>query len=367
MSDGIRFQFNVPTDIRFGRGVVATLPELPQVAGKRCMLLTFPGFSNPVIGSLERACATLVHPDRFEENPSYGLSTELAGIIIDQNIDAVIAIGGGSSMDSVKAAVWLAANPGWDATAPGDSPVIPTLPIIAVPTTAGTGSEVSPFAVYTEDDTGAKRFFNHTSLNPTVALCDPELTVTMPRSVTANTGIDAASHAIEAYLSVKCQGYMEEMALSACEATTVWLPLALEDGSDVDAREGMMHAALLGGFVLAACGTVVVHAMGYQITKDFHYPHGLANAVLLPGFIDLLADRGVERALAIRDAFGGDLGEFISSCGLDRKLPADEIDDAMMERWIDAGYTAYGRVNCVAPLDRDDIRAILESSICRTV
>ena len=356
------FNFHMPTDIRFGRGRASELAALPQVAEKRCMLLVFPGLKrDDIIGALQTSCSYFLCPDEFEENPSYELVERLAAQVAAEQIDTVIAIGGGSSIDTGKAAAFLAVNPGWDPAA-GKTATPAKAGIVALPTTAGTGSEVTPYSILTDPD-GNKKILKHTTLFPRVALCDPELTVTMPGRVTSHTGIDALSHAMEAYFSTLCTGFMESIALSACRRVEKHLRTALAMPNDLDAREGMMLAALEGGLVLSQCGTVMVHALGYGLTKRFGYPHGLSNAILLAGFAERLAERGADRAKKVLDIFGGDLRGFITECGVEQTLPAGEVDDATLNTWIEAGYASYGRNNSIVPLEREDIHAILEKAI----
>ena len=362
MSEPTSFLFHMPTDIRFGVGASEKLPELPAVAGKRCMLLCFPGFKgDDLIAALGETCSYLVRPDAFEENPSFAFVQGLARQVAGEEIDTVIAIGGGSSIDTAKAACWLAANPDWDPSSTAEQRPAKAR-VVALPTTAGTGSEVTPYAILTDPE-GNKKILKHATIFPITAVCDPLLTVSMPKRVTAHTGIDALSHAIEAYFSKLCNGFLEDVALSACRQVAKHLLGALETPESVDARAGMMLAALSGGVVLSQCGTVMVHALGYGVTKRFGYPHGLANAVLLAGLVERLAERGAARAIAVQETFGGDIWGFIADCGIEQRLPAEGLDEATIEAWVEAGYASYGRNNSIVPLDRDDIRFILDRAI----
>ena len=290
------FHYTCPTEIRFGSGVFATVPEMDAVAGRRCMFLSYPGFDDASFRErLGASCETLCMPDGFEENPTEEFVRRLAEKVVVEKIDTIIAVGGGSSIDTAKAAAWFAGNPNWDLT--GDNPLVTAnkLRIIAVPTTAGTGSEVTPYAILTDAD-NHKRILNHPSLIPHLAVCDPLLTITLPRHVTAHSGIDALSHAIEAYMSQPCEGILEDMALASLKRGIKALPTAVSDPDNISARSEMMLSALEGGLVLAHCGTVMVHALGYCLTGAFRYSHGLSNAIILPAFIDVLTDLGSERA-----------------------------------------------------------------------
>ncbi|HUV08093.1 MAG TPA: iron-containing alcohol dehydrogenase [Spirochaetia bacterium] len=363
MDKSIQFNFFVPTDIIFGRGSLGRLPDLPQVKGKRCMLFCFPGFSGKdTLEKLKQNCALFIQAEDFEENPSYSLAQKLGKQVADRKIETVIAIGGGSSIDTAKAAAWMSLNPSGQVP-PEEAVPVDGISIVAVPTTAGTGSEVTLYSILTESETGKKQILKHPTLFPSVALCDPELTASMPRHVTANTGIDAISHSVEAYLSKTCQGFMEDLALASCRLLKENLPAALDRPRDGTAREAVMLAALEGGLVLARCGTVIVHALGYCITREFHFPHGYSNALLLAGFVNRLAEKGSDRAARVLDIFNGDLSGFISRAGIEQKLPKEKVNDQMLGSWIDTGYDSYGRPNCVLPLEREDIRFILENTL----
>ncbi len=355
------FEFNyyLPTRLIFGAGALNKLYGLSEVVGHNCMLLCFPGFkSEHVVEQLNRVCNLYVY-DKFQENPSYGFVHGIAEEVRNQSIDTIIAIGGGSSIDAAKAAAWLSENPEGDQ---GTSKAA-RVGIVAVPTTAGTGSEVTPYAILTEDATQKKQILNHPSLFPKAALCDPELTYTMPGGVTANTGIDALSHAIEAYFSKACNGFMEDMALSCCRLVSQNLPTALKEPCNTNAREKMMMASLLGGIALSQCGTVMVHALGYGLTQAFGFSHGYANGILLAGFVERMEARGSKRAKAIMEIFDGKLDVFIRNGDIKAEGLRGRIDEIMLNQWIEAGYNSYGRVKSIVPLEREDIRFILQKLV----
>ncbi len=356
------FAFNIPTSIVFQRGAVDRLADLESVRGKRCMLFPYAGFSQPdVVESLNEAALDLAVVDEFEENPTDRLARRLALRAREFEADTLIAIGGGSSIDLAKAVAWFDANPVWraDTTAPG---VPVRMDIVAVPTTAGTGSEVSPFTVLTDADTHAKSFVKHVSIIPGTALLDPELTLSVPRRVTSHTGIDALSHSIEGYLSSLCGGMIEPLALESCRLVRDALPSALEDPDDVDARETLLLASLEGGIALSTCGTVFVHALGYRLTQRFGYSHGHANALMLGTFVKVLAELGSDRARRVLDVFDGDLRGFIRNAGVSPDVVAADVDEASLEDWTDSGWNAYGRLNAVVEVSRDDVRAVLCSA-----
>ncbi len=362
MNDLLSFQFQVKSRIRFGSGEAGALPELPEVCGRRCMLLSYPGFDRPaLVESVRATAASLAVPNAFEENPSYDLARRLGQQVKEESIETIIAIGGGSSIDTAKAAGYFAVNP--DGDAPGVAPRPAEAAVVAVPTTAGTGSEVTQYAILTDTATGNKKILKHPTLVPQVAVCDPQLTTTMPAHVTAHTGIDALSHAMEAYFSKSCQGLLADLAVKSCRRVARSLPAALAEPGNLNARQEVMLAALGGGIVLAHCGTVIVHALGYGLTREFGYAHGLANALLLAGFAEHLAARGNDRAKEILGFFSGDLRGFIAQCGVPDLLAGESIPAELREQWLDAAFNSYGRSNSVLPLERVHVGDILDRAI----
>lgn len=362
MSGALPFGFHIPTRIVFRTGAINDLADLEEVSRRRCMLFSYAGFSRTdIVETLQNAASEMLIVDEFEENPSDELARQLVSRTREFGAETMVAIGGGSSIDLAKAVAWFDANPTYT---PGQTvPPNPTsVAIVAVPTTAGTGSEVSPFTVLTDGLTHKKWFVKHTSIIPRVALLDPELTLTVPRRVTAHTGIDALSHAVEGYLTTLAGGMLEPLALDACRRVREDLPCALDTPNDIDSRASLLLASLEGGIILATCGTVVVHALGYQLTKAFGYRHGEVNALMLGTFVERLAQRGSDRAQQILRIFDGDLTAFIRSCGIEPDCSIESVSPTDLETWIDAGWSAYGRRNAVMPLERDDVRAILLSA-----
>ncbi|MFI4913132.1 MAG: iron-containing alcohol dehydrogenase family protein [Sedimentisphaeraceae bacterium JB056] len=357
------FEFYLPTRIIFGGGCSEQTFDLDCVKGKCCMLLSYAGFNNTAfIAKLQESCGELINVDEFEENPSFSFVKKLGTMVSDKNVDTIIAIGGGSSIDSAKAAAWLSANPDWQIGS-GDQPDIPETSIVAIPTTSGTGSEVTPYAILTDEQTKQKQILNHQALFPKAAVCDPDFTITMPKGVTVNTGIDALSHSIEAYMSTSCQGFMCQIALESCRRIKENLPLVIAEPSNSAAREAMMLAALEGGIVLARCGTVMVHALGYCLTAKYGYPHGYSNALLLGGFVERLAANGNQRAKGIMDIFDGDLSSFITSCGIPASLPSGSVESSQVDAWVESGYNSYGRVKSITPIEKSDIKYMIEKII----
>ncbi len=282
------FEYQLPTEIVFGEGSIDRISEL---AGK-C------GIHNPLIvtdrgvraaGIIDRVEAFLtqsgisadVH-DAVTSDPRTSTVEEVRTRIIENDHDGTIGIGGGSALDVAKAAAALATNPGSPQDYVGrDRITHDPLPMIAVPTTAGTGSEVTMWSVLTDDQTGAKVSIGSVRIMPRVALLDPELTYGLPPALTAATGMDALSHAVESYGSVWNHPIAESLALQAIELVGCHLRAAVADGTNRDARRGMLMASLISELAANSTRLGLCHALAIPLGARHHVPHGLANAILL--------------------------------------------------------------------------------------
>lgn len=354
------FEYHNPVRIVFASGAFEQLPQLSEVKNRRCMFLGYEGFNLSRLENVRSSAETFHVHDAFEENPSLDFVRTAAEIVRSADIETIVAVGGGSTIDTAKAASYLAANPGW---VPGDPPAGTTrCSVVAVPTTAGTGSEVSPYAILA-DPNGAKKIVADPAVYPTVAVCDPSLTHGLPRGVTANTGIDAISHSVEAYLNRKSGGFMPALAQDSLSRIQYNLPLVLEEPTNARARSEMMLAALEGGMLLAACGTVIVHALGYELSKSWNLAHGFANGLLLNRFVQIMAQKGSEEARTILRIFHDDLGGFIERVGIAADRREHRLTDDLLHAWTASGIRSYGITNAVRPLGEDDIRDILASSL----
>lgn len=221
--------------------------------------------------------------------------------------DCIIALGGGSPIDSAKAIAILAKHGGRMQDYKFPRMVIEAgLPIIAIPTTAGTGSEVTRFTIITDETSDEKMLCAGIGFMPVAALVDFELTLSLPPRITADTGIDALTHAIEAYVSKKANPYSDSQALSAMRLLGPNLRRVYHDGSDRDAREAMMLGSTLAGVAFSSASVALVHGMSRPIGAAFHVPHGLSNAMLLPSVtafsIPAAAERYADCARAMRVA-----------------------------------------------------------------
>jgi alcohol dehydrogenase class IV len=222
--------------------------------------------------------------------------------------DCLLAVGGGSPMDTAKAISVMATNEGSieDYIGLGKVPR-KGKPVIAVPTTAGTGSEVTPFTIITDTRRDVKMLIGSPFLMPELAIVDPQLTVLLPPDVTAATGIDALTHAIEAYVSVKAQVISDVFSLAAIELIAGNLQKAWADGKNLEARENTMMGALMGGIAFSNSSVALVHGMARPIGAYFHVRHGASNAALLGTVMEFSLEGNPTRYAHIAEAMGADI------------------------------------------------------------
>ena len=300
-------RFHVPTEIRFGAGALEQLAACSEAMGATPFLVTGRR-SVRASGVLDRALAMLpraVHFDAIDENPTTEMCDAAAAACRAGGCDHVVAIGGGSPMDVAKAVAGLARHEGPCAGFFGrDTFPNGALPVIAVPTTAGTGSEVTPYAVLVRTDEERKQTIGGRCLFPSVALLDPELTRTLSPGLTAATGLDALSQAMEGFVSKKRTPLGNALALDACRRIRRWLPVAAADGANLEARSQVLYAAMLSGCIIAQSGTTLVHGMGYHYTLTHGVQHGLANGLLLAPVFAFNATQAPEAVATLAEALG---------------------------------------------------------------
>jgi alcohol dehydrogenase len=346
--------------VLFGVGAVRRLPELvAAVGGRRVFLVTDPGvvvagIAADTVDVLSDARVPSSVFSQVEPNPSGATIEAGASMLRTLGLEGtvIVAIGGGSAMDAAKAIALCAANdrPVWELEYDGPTRA-PGRPIVAIPTTAGTGSEAHPFAVITREEVGRKDYIGHSSLLPAATILDPALTVGLPAGVTAATGVDALTHSLESLLSRNGNPFAESMAIGVIRTVHEWLPRAVADGTELEARSQLLMAAHLAGVGQASgTGVGLVHAFGHALWTRGKLPHGTALAVVLPevlGFYaaaDGLRDRelalvGValraasptEQAATAAAAAIGELRRFLASLGQRRSLRSLGFDDGALD------------------------------------
>jgi alcohol dehydrogenase len=321
--------FLIQTEVRFGAGVASELVAALAPYGNRVLVVTDPGVRRT--GLVDRILDPVIDAgsvvkvyDAVSPNPRDHECRAAADFALASGATVIVAIGGGSAIDAAKCAAALATNGGTarDWAVPNRLARDP-LPLIAIPTTAGTGSEVTRGAVITDTEHRTKLTVKDPRLAPRLALVDPSLTVSVPTAITAATGMDVLTHAIEAYTGRRANAITDALALHAIRLTAVHLANAYDHGDDTGAREGMMMASLIAGMAFGNADVAAVHCLAEALGGRYDTPHGVANAVMLPPVMRYNIVTAPRRHAQVAAALG------IDTAGLTDEVAADRAVDAV--------------------------------------
>ncbi|GAB4018682.1 iron-containing alcohol dehydrogenase [Spirosoma koreense] len=338
MTQNVTIHF--PGKLVFGKGTLGKLAdEIVRLSPRRVLLLTISPLLdslNDLVDNLERQSVQVQLDTRIVQEPSFSDFEALMQTVTPFNPDVVVGIGGGSVLDVAKLVAAQLENP---QTLP-DMLGIGNLSgrrkgLICVPTTSGTGSEASPNAILVDDADNQKKGIISPFLVPDIVYVDPLLTLSIPPSVTAATGIDALTHCLEAYTNKFAQPFIDMYAFEGMRLIASHIVRAVQDGSDEEARTQVAMGSLLGGFCLGPVNTAGVHALSYPLGSLFHLAHGLSNALLLPYVMEFNIPASIERYAQVAVALGCEPGpdfaetaargvekvnELIRDCGIPARL-----------------------------------------------
>ncbi|MDW7651558.1 MAG: iron-containing alcohol dehydrogenase [Bacillota bacterium] len=310
------FLFDLPTRIVFENSILSRAGEETKklACGHRTLLVTDSGIlrtgiADTVQSSLQQAGFDCMLFDRVEPNPKDVDCEEGGRAARDFNADMIVAVGGGSVIDSAKAIALLHTHNGKLTAYEGKGKVVNEVtPIVAIPTTAGTGSEVTRSAVITDTQRKFKMTIKDVRLAPRLALVDPETTYALPASLTATTGMDALVHAIEAYTCRLANPFSDALALAAMERIFPWLRAAVKDGSDKVARSQLMTGSLLAGVAFSHADVAAVHCLAEALGGIYDIPHGAGNSMFLPAVTAYNAQADPQRHARVAAACGLPVG-----------------------------------------------------------
>jgi alcohol dehydrogenase class IV len=373
--------WSYPTSVRFGAGRIAEIAEACRVAGiRRPLLVTDRGLASMEITAKTRALVEAaglgnamfseVDPNPSDLNVAAGLKVYREG-----GFDGVIAFGGGSALDLGKTIAFMAGQtrPLWDFEDIGDwwtrANPAGIHPIVAVPTTAGTGSEVGRAGLITNSALHEKKIIFHPKMLPSVVICDPELTVGMPKFITAGTGLDAFAHCVEAYSSPHYHPMSQGIALEGMRLVKEYLPRAYADGSDIEARAHMMSTAAMGATAFQK-GLGAIHAISHPVGAVHNTHHGTTNAICMPEVLKFnrpaIEDRFdmVAAYLGIKGGFDGFcafVDEFNASLGIPRTLGGIGVKDADVDALTKSALNDPSVGGNPVPMTYDNTRAMIEA------
>jgi alcohol dehydrogenase len=389
----LSFSFYMPTRILFGCGRLQELSTTPFLPGKKALVvigasgaMRRQGYLDRVLGHLKDNGAAAVVYDKIQPNPLVAHVEEGSQIARKNKCDFVLGLGGGSTIDSAKSIAVMAVNPGryWDyilaGSGGGKTPTQGALPIVAIPTTAGTGTEADPWTVITKPDTQEKIGWGNKFTFPTLSVVDPELMVSVPPQQTAYTGMDALFHSVETYLATVNQPTSDHLALEAVGLIAKYLPLAVKDGSNLEARTKLAWANTEAGVCESLSCCISHHSMEHAVSACFpQVPHGAGLTMLSVAYFSYLAERNPARfpdlaramgerteGLSEKDqalAFIAALKKLIKSVGLDQhKLSDFGVQRTDLRRLAENAFHTMGKLFAITPvkLTLDDATAIYE-------
>lgn len=301
--------FTVPNHIFTGKSALEEAMSYMGNCGKMALIVTGKHVGkSPMYEKLVK----MLEKEKIGHTTFDGITGEPTDQMIEEGLkqykaegcDFVIGIGGGSPLDSAKAISAMAVNEGKIADYMGKEITGEIPAVVAIPTTAGTGSEATKFTIITDQEKDIKMLLKGDCLVPQIAIIDPDFSMDMPKSVTAATGLDAFTHAVEAYTSKKAFGMTDTLAISAVKRILEYLPKVYKNGYDAKAREEMAIAALEAGICINNSSVTIVHGMSRPIGALFHVPHGLSNAMLLKECIGFALDGAYDRFADLARASG---------------------------------------------------------------
>ncbi len=305
------FNFFVKSNIVFGRGAVEQLPDMIKGYGMQHVMVVYDagvkaaGIAEQVMAQVEKAGVASTVFDGVIPNPTNEVVEEAAAIAKEKKIDGFVAVGGGSSIDLAKAINVLMTNPGKIGEYGGMNMVKnDCLPLIAIPTTAGTSSEITNVSALIDTEKVIKYVVIDNKIVASDVICDPDFTKTMPAGVTAATGMDAITHAVESYISNMATPLTGYNSLEALKIFREYLPRAVKDGSDMEAREQMMLGCIIAGFAFSNANLGLVHGIAHTLSAHFGLAHGMANATVLPYVMEYNAASCPEKMVDMAKAIG---------------------------------------------------------------
>lgn len=357
----MKFTYYMPTRLVVGRNCLQEHRALLGGLGRKAFVMTG-GQSAHKNGALADLSAALEaegipwkHYPEVKPNPSLPEVRDAAGQARSFGADFVVAIGGGSPMDAAKAVAVLAAEEVSDQALLGQRRFARVLPLAVVPTTSGTGSEVTPYSILTNDSLQTKSFLNSEQVYPAVAFLDGRYTLELPAHITSATVVDALSHALEGYLSARATPLAQTLALDSLARIGSLLP-AMTQGRllDLSMRETLLYASTLAGMVIAQTGTTAVHAMGYSLTYFKGIDHGVANGILLGRYLRFLFPSRPTEVMKILNTLGfTGIAEFEESLAI--LVGRVQLEDSEIEQFSRIAIQAGNIVNTLPRPSQEDL------------
>ncbi len=323
------FRIGPKSEVLFGEGASEQIGEKTRLLGCTRVLCVYDqgikeaGIVGPVIESLRKAGLEVIQFGGVLPDPPDTMVNQCGELARNGRVDGIVGVGGGSTLDTAKAVNVLLGNPGPIENyyiQPGSPAHKPGRPLVLAPTTAGTASEVTHVAVLTRTATGAKQGVLGPATIASLAIVDPLLTLRLPPAITAATGMDTFAHALEAYTAAGRNMMSDVLSERAIELTVRYLPKAVKNGSDIEARTNMCFACLIAGMAFTDAKTHFGHAFGHALGAQHHIPHGTGCAIAQPGVVSVVAEHLPEKVRRVGELMGITLESELSPAELGRKV-----------------------------------------------
>ncbi|GAB6181799.1 iron-containing alcohol dehydrogenase family protein [Desulfotomaculum defluvii] len=365
----MQFSFFCPTKIFSGTECINLNSNQFVLLGNKALIVTGSSSSkkngslNDVIAALDKEGIKYEIYDEVEENPSLATVFQGGQRAKKMGAEFIIGLGGGSPLDAAKAVAILAVNEISSEELMAKKWEVKALPIVAIPTTAGTGSEVTPYAVLTVDSAETKKSISGEDLFAKVAFLDGRYMLNLNWPITANTAVDALTHSVEGYLNKRATVFTDMLALESIDIISKLLRTMESDNISLVQREELLYASMLAGMVIAQTGTNIVHAMGYPLTYYKNLPHGLANGIVLKAALDFIARHNPKRVTKVVKAMGyhnlPEVGQLLTKVlqPIDLKLTTEE-----QNKYVEKIIRTKNLANCETIPEERDIYEIFRSS-----
>jgi alcohol dehydrogenase len=388
------FSYYMPTRIIFGCGKLSELKSTPHLPGKKALVVIGEsgamrkhGYLDRVLKYLKENGVESVVYDKIQPNPVSEHVEEGASVAKENGCDFVVGLGGGSTLDSSKSIAVMAVNPGkyWDyitrGSGGGKTPPNGALPIVAITTTAGTGTEADPWTVITKSDTNEKIGWGNDFTFPRLSIVDPELMLSVPPKTTAYTGMDAFFHSVETYLATINQPTSDHLALEAISLITKYLPIAVKDGANMEARTKLAWANTEAGICESLSCCISHHSLEHAVSAYFpEVAHGCGLTMLSVSFFSCLAQKNPARFPDLARAMGENVDELpekerpmafitglkklIKNIGFEEKLSDFGVEQSNLKTFAENSFFAMGSLFDITPaeLTMDDVVTIYENA-----
>ena len=363
----MNMNFNMPVSVHYGSNCIFEYASELRKLGSRALIVTDPisakvtGAGEDIKKALDAQGITHIMFDEVESNPTIDCVRKAVALSKREGVDFIFAVGGGSSLDTGKAVALLSKQDATDDELFTSKFTDDVLPLVSVPTTSGTGSEVTPYAMIIDAKKGTKNNLNSPYLYSRIAFLDPKYTLTLPLSVTINTSIDAMTHAMESLFAKTTNPLVHSIAIESIRSIGECFDALVSGKLELEHREKLMMGSVMAGMVVSQTRTTALHGMSYPMTSIGHIPHGRAMALILINYMQFWNKHEPELVDELMSAMKlGGLNDFIKviTALVGTVKPEERLSEATIKAYTDEVMLKHNIINTRAPITREDVEAI---------